>query len=139
MTELKYLPKAIQRQVKLILRAYTDCSVVFENERYSVGGGVMIKAHYADDYEVIGNYRADEIYTETERIENYINQFHDYPTNYKGNRDYQLIKDLDLIRSFCCKCGENEERFYGRINEQGNFELSQDAFKVIEIMKEIQR
>lgn len=139
MIELKYLPKAIQKQVKNTLRAYDDCSVVFENGRYSVGGGVMIKAHYADDHEVIGNYRADEIYTETERIENYINQFHDYPTNYKGNRDYQFIKDLDLIRSFCCKCGENEERFYGRINEQGNFELSQDAFKVIEIMKEIQR
>ena len=139
MTELKYLPKAIQKQVKSTLRVYADCSVVFENGRYSVGGGVTLKAYYADDHEVIGNYRADEVYTETERTENYINQFHDYPMNYKGNRDYQLIKDLDLIRTFCCRCGENEERFYGHINEQGNFELPQDAFKVIELMKEIQK
>lgn len=58
MTELKYLPKAIQKQVKNTLRAYTDCLVVFENGRYSVGGGVMIKAHYAADHEVIGNYKA---------------------------------------------------------------------------------
>lgn len=139
MTELKYLPKAIQKQVKNTLRAYDDCSVVFENGRYSVGGGVMIKAHYADDHEVIGNYRADEVYTETERTENYINQFHDYPMNYKGNRDYQLIKDLDLIRIFCYGCGENEERFYGHINEQGNFELPQEAFRAIELMKEFQK
>lgn len=138
MTELKYLPKAIQKQVKNTLRAYNNCLVVFENDRYSVGGGVMIKAHYADDHEVIGNYRANEVFTETERTENYINQFHDYPMNYKGDRDYRLIKDLDLIRNFCCKCGENEERFYGHINKQGNFELPQDAFKVIELMKEIQ-
>lgn len=142
MTELKYLPKAIQKQVKKTLRAYSDCLVVFENGRYSVGGGVTIKAHYADDHEVIGNYRADEVYTETEITENYINEFHDYPMNYKGNRDYQLLKDLDLIRIFCCECGENEERFYGYINEQGNFELPQDAFKIIELlnlMKEIQK
>lgn len=139
MTELKYLPKAIQKQIKNTLRAYTDCLVVFENGRYSVGGGVMIKAHYTADHEVIGNYRADEVFTETERTENYINQFHDYPTEYKGNKNYQLIKDLDLIRSFCCRCGENEERFYGHINEQGNFELPQDAFKVVKLMKEIQK
>lgn len=137
MTELKYLPKAIQKQVKNTLRAYDSCSVVFENGRYSVGSGITIKTHYADDHEVIGNYRADEIYTEKERTENYINQFHCYPIEYKGNRDYQLVKDLDLIRSFCWRCGENEERFYGHINEQGNFELSQDAFKIIELMKEI--
>lgn len=137
MTELKYLPKAIQKQVKNTLRAYADCLVVFEDGRYSVGGGAMIKAHYADDHEVIGNYRADEVFTETERMENYINAFHCYPIEYKGNRDYQLIKDLDLIRDFCWRCGENEERFYGYINAQGNFELPQDAFKVIELMREI--
>ena len=139
MTELKYLPKAIQKQVKNTLRAYADCLVVFENGRYLVGGGLTIKEHYADDHEVIGNYRAEEVYTETEITENFINQFHDYPNNYKGNRDYKLINDLDLIRTFCCRCDENEERFYGHINEQGNFELPQDAFKVIELMKEIQK
>ena len=139
MTELKYLPKAIQKQVKNTLRSYADCLVVFENGRYSVGSGLTIKAHYADDHEVIGNYRADEVYTEIERIENYINVSHDYPIKFKGNRDYQLMNDLDLIRIFCCKFDENEERFFGHINEQGNFELPQDAFKVIELMKEIQK
>ena len=139
MTELKYLPKAIQKQVKNTLRAYADCSVVFENGRYLVGGGTTIKTHYADDHEVIGSYRADEVFTETERMENYINAFHCYPIEYKGNRDYQLVKDLDLIRTLCCRYGENEEKFYGCINAQGNFELPQDAFRIIEFMKEIQK
>lgn len=91
MTNFNELPQEIQDQVKLTLRAYDEETVWFENGRYTYG--VCIKSKYAADHKYIGTYYAKDIYTEEERILNYCEEFHSYPINYKGNRDYSIIKD----------------------------------------------
>ena len=43
----------------------------------------------------VGTYRASDVYTEEERIVNYVNEFHDFTMSYKGKRDYSMIKDYN--------------------------------------------
>ena len=93
MKKLNELPKEVQEQVKSTLRAYSEVTVCFENGKYTFG--LSIKAKYAPDYEYIGTYYAKDVYTEEERIVNYCEEFHSYPYEYKGNRDYNLIKDYN--------------------------------------------
>lgn len=52
---------------------------------------MVIKKHYAADHEVIGTYCAKDIYTEEERILNYVNEFQSFPMGYKGKRDYSIF------------------------------------------------
>lgn len=89
MVKFKNLPKEVQEHIKETLKAYDEETVFFEYGKYCYG--VCIKAHYAPDHKYIGTYRADEIYTEEERILNYVNVFQDYPSNYKGKRDYRIF------------------------------------------------
>lgn len=98
MRKLNTLPIEEQEKIKGWLKAYDKVDVFFENGRYNYG--VCLKATYAPDHEYIGTYKADEVYTEDERIENYINEFHSYPPSYKGDRDYKLMHKMDDERSF---------------------------------------
>ena len=93
MKNFNEIPKEVQEEVKNTLRAYPEVTVFFENGRYTFG--VSIKAKYASDHEYIGTYYARDIYTDAERIINYCEQFHSYPREYKGKRDYNLIKDYN--------------------------------------------
>ena len=93
MKKFNELPKEVQEEVKNILRAYSEETVWFENGRYTFG--VSLTAKYAPDHEYIGTYYAKDIYTEEERILNYCEAFHDYPSEYKGKRDYNLISDYN--------------------------------------------
>ena len=47
------------------------------------------------DHEYIGAYYAKDIYTEEERILNYCEEFHSYPPEDKGKRDYNIIRDYN--------------------------------------------
>lgn len=87
------LPKEIQDKVKNTLKAYDEAHVTYENGAYKVSVGVALTATYAPDFKVIGTISANEIYTQDERIENYINVFQDYPIEYKGKRDYKTLND----------------------------------------------
>lgn len=93
MRALNTLPIEEQTRIKGWLRAYDEVVVFFENGRYQYG--VCLKNHYAPDHEYIGTYKADEVYSKDERIENYINEFHSYPPSYKGKRDYALMHKMD--------------------------------------------
>lgn len=92
MTNFNTLPIETQEKVKSILRAYDKAYVTYEYGEYKVSVGVAITATYAPDHKVIGTYEAREIFTEEERIENYVNSFNDYPIQYKGKRDYSLLR-----------------------------------------------
>lgn len=98
MRDFTTLPIEEQESIKSELRAFDKVVVFFEDGRFT--HGVCLKASYAPDHEYIGTYRADEIFTEDERIENYINEFHDYPISYKGKRDYKLMRRMDEERTF---------------------------------------
>ena len=88
------ITSGLQSGVKEYLKAFDDCSVVFEYGVYKVGLGTCIKLEYGKDHKVIGRYFANEVFTEDERIVNYVESFHDYPINYKGNRDYAMLKTM---------------------------------------------
>lgn len=91
MKKFNELPQEIQEQVKRTLRAYDEETVWFENGMYTYG--VAIQSKYAHDHEYIGTYYAKDVYTEEERFINYCEEFHSYPIEYRGNRDYNIIKD----------------------------------------------
>lgn len=90
--QLEALPSDVQTKVLNTLKAYDECSVVFEYGEYHVSTGHCLKAVYADDRKFIGTFYAEDIYTLEERTENYIESFRDYPIWYKGPRDYLALK-----------------------------------------------
>lgn len=106
MKKLEQLPEEVQKQIKEILKVYPRTSVTFENGEYHFGGDCL-KATYASDYEVIGEYKADEIFTEEENIINYVEAFHEYPAEYKGERDYKWLKSLGYDWDIKVKFDEN--------------------------------
>ena len=94
-TNLNTLPKEVQEKVKNTLKAYNEVSVIYEDGKYNVITGALIKASYSNDYKVVGRYKASEVFTEEEMIINYVEEFKDYPSQYKGKRDYSLINSLE--------------------------------------------
>lgn len=92
------LPEDVQKKARSHLRAFNECLIVFEYGEFQVGGGSCIKAVYAPDHKVYGFVYADDIYTPEERICNYIEAFHDYPLQYKGKRDYDMLREARKMR-----------------------------------------
>lgn len=89
MKQLKELPEAVRDEILNTLKAYDRVDVYFGNGEYHFG--LVIKNHYAADHKFIGTYYAKDIYTEDERILNYVNEFRCYPIEYKGKRDYRIF------------------------------------------------
>ena len=104
--------------------AYDHVNVWYDYGRYSYVDAIT--KEYAPDHEFIGTFKKSDIYTEKEQIENYINEFHDYPANYKGARDYKMLNKMDaeseteMLGGGKLKCTD----WIGAINEKGNFELT---------------
>lgn len=82
------LPAEIQAEIKDTLKAFDKCTVWFEYGAYHVELGCCLKSQYGADLKYIGEYTKYEIFTDAERIINYVESFHDYPIEYKGDRDY---------------------------------------------------
>lgn len=89
MKNFNELPASVQNEIKNTLRAYDSVTVFYEYGDYHFG--TCLKKKYADDHEYIGTYYAKDIFTEEERILNYVNEFQCYPPQYKGNRDYSIF------------------------------------------------
>lgn len=94
MRNFNELPADVQNKIKEIAKAYSEVRVVYEYGKYNVGGGICLKAKYAPDYEVIGDYYAKDLFTPEERILNYVEAFHEYPIQYKGERNYKMLKEI---------------------------------------------
>ena len=93
MKQFNELPKNIQSYIKDTLKAFNEIDVYYENGEYHFG--LCIKARYAKDYEYIGCFNAFDVYTKEERILNYVNEFHEYPREYEGKRDYAILSDYN--------------------------------------------
>jgi hypothetical protein len=89
------LPEAIQSEAKAILECYDDVHVLYEYGKYEVTIGIAITKTYAPDHEYIGKYTAKEVYTDNERMINYLKSFREYPIEYKGKRDYQALRKMN--------------------------------------------
>ena len=83
-----------QNKVKDTLKAYSNVNVVYEYGEYHFSPSISLKATYAPDHKFIGTVYADDIFTEEERMVNYIEAFHEYPIQYKGKRDYAMLKEV---------------------------------------------
>lgn len=105
MLKFNELSKEVQNEVKEVLKAYDKCSVVFEYGKYKIGCGTCIKSEYGKDHRVIGSYYSDEVFTENERIVNYVENFHSYPINYKGEKDYPMLKTMTWETKVALKNG----------------------------------
>lgn len=86
----EFLPDEVQKEVKDVLKAFDECHVEHCHSKLSVHTGWCLSAHYADDECVVGEYKANEVFTEEERIINYAESFHDFSPLYKGKRDYAM-------------------------------------------------
>lgn len=85
MKQLNELPLNIQAQVKEVLKAYHNVNVIYANGEYRVSSGYCIMSEYPSDYEVIGDYNDEEVFTLLERIANYKESF--------KYDDYALIRE----------------------------------------------
>lgn len=92
-TSISNLPKEIQEDILSTLKAYSEVNIIFEYGEYHATPGISIKEVYAPDHKFIGTIKVEDIYTEEERTENYIECFHSYPIWYKGERDYKALKE----------------------------------------------
>lgn len=130
MTNITSLPIDTQNEIRNTLKAFDRCDVWFEYGKYHVMCGACLRAYYAPDHRFVATFTKDDIYTETEQIENYINEFHCYPANYKGKKDWQMIHKMQDGREINFETGMVKD-WQGRINEEGNFELThQIEYKV---------
>lgn len=123
MTNLTSLPINIQNDVKDTLRAFDRCDVWYEYGEYRVSTGACLRAKYAPDHRFVGTFTKEEVFTETEQIENYINEFNCYPSNYKGKKDWQMIHKMSDEREINWET-KKVKIWQGRINEEGDFELT---------------
>lgn len=85
------LPLSVREDAKDTLRAFNEVHITFSNGEYHVSTGIALLGRYPEDYKVIGDVSRDDIYTADEQIVNYIESFHNYPHNYKGSRDYNML------------------------------------------------
>jgi hypothetical protein len=86
MRNLNTLPIETIKKVEEVLKAYDEVNVYFEDGQYHVSPGRCLRATYEQDFKNIGTYKAKDVYTEQERILNYVNEFQEYPINYKGEK-----------------------------------------------------
>ena len=94
MMKFNELPMEVQNEAKETLKAFAKVNVWFANGEYHVSTCNVIKRDYADDERFIGTYISTEVFTDEERIINYVESFHDYPIEYKGKRDYRWMNKI---------------------------------------------
>ena len=92
--EFQNLPENVRAEALSTLKAFSEVNIIFENGRYNVSTGISIRKSYPADHNFIGIVYADDVFTDDEKILNYIESFHDYPPQYKGKRDYQMLHKI---------------------------------------------
>lgn len=97
-TNFKELPQDVQEKAINTLKAFDEVNVIFEYGEYHVSTCICLKKEYAPDHKYIGRYFAKDIFTPDDRIVNYIEQFHSYPIEYKGTKDWAMLREMDGLR-----------------------------------------
>ena len=95
MRDFNALPLSVQDEIKDLLKSYDKVHVVYEDKKYWLSLTTAVTDHYAfDTGRYIGTYYADDVFSPDERILNYVNSFHSYPVEYKGKKDWDMIRSL---------------------------------------------
>lgn len=88
---LEKYPVSIQQDIKDTLTAYSKVSITFYNGKFHIETGCMLLGEYPDDYQCYPDILATDIYTDDERVENYINNF------CQGERKEYLINNAKAM------------------------------------------
>lgn len=97
--EFNSLPEHLKTSIKDWLKVYVEVDVTYFNGEYHIGG-VAIYDSYATDYKWIGTYNQADVYSEEERILNFMEVYHEYHILYKGEQDYKWLKTLSYDDTF---------------------------------------
>lgn len=104
--KLTKLPAYIIEEAKLNLRYGLPAYVIRRNRRLEVVDSLRNGYAHTDDERFVCMITDADVFTETERIENYINLYHKYPENYRGVRDETVLARLDDDMEYDSKTGE---------------------------------
>ena len=135
MIEYDDLPQEAKDELRKALVAFPDASLWKQGDKYFTTEGVSIVKKYDDEYglEHIGKYHDYEVFSDKERIENYINTFRDYPSEYKGLRNYSLMREMDNSITLIRANGRTAiQQLIGKLDEYGNFVLTGEI-KTVEL------
>ena len=92
---LETLPIDVQNEVKNTLKAFDRCNVTIEEGVYKVHTSYMLTSDNRD-IQHLGEIHKDDVYSNDEKIVNYVNEFRCYPAEYKGEKDYTKVRDRNL-------------------------------------------
>ncbi|MCT4662844.1 MAG: hypothetical protein N4A40_13355 [Tissierellales bacterium] len=93
------LPEDVRADIKRVLGAYDECNVVYEDGVYNVSPSTALRSNYSSDRKSYGTFYKKDVLTPEEQELKYIENFHSYPSNYKGKRNYKFLKELSDLRS----------------------------------------
>jgi hypothetical protein len=87
------LPVNVANEAKRLLKSFPRVYIEFEKGEYRVSTGFTTKKKYSKDHKFIGSLIPEDVFNSTELMENYINEFYEYPANYLGERDYAKLEE----------------------------------------------
>lgn len=102
---MRELPDYIMEEVKLVLCYEAVAYVIRWNGRLRIVAELHGYLH-AGDESVVATFRQEDVFTEDERTENYINANHKYPPWYKGRRDESVFARMLADTVFDARTGE---------------------------------
>lgn len=89
-TKLENYPQDVQSQAKNLLRAFDEVYLTTDSDNNTKVSSSLILTATPHDGNTV-TIKADEVYTPEQQIINYVEEFHEYPIQYKGYRDYQTL------------------------------------------------
>lgn len=120
---LNRLPRKTVEEIEMVLKAYDECHVIYQNGKHEVMTDWCLKDEYPMDYKYIGELKAKDIFSKEELIENYINTFCSYPVKYNNKKDYAMLRKMETEKTFDFE-NNTMTKWVGKINNQGIFELT---------------
>ena len=92
--------EAVVQDVVETLKAFSTARVIRENGIYTTTTGVCLtNSDNSDDFKV-WEFHKDSFFSADEQVENYVNEFKDYPAEYKGRRNYSELRKLDGVDTY---------------------------------------
>lgn len=95
-------PREVQERILEALKQVRYVYVVRNGDRYSVTTHLTTQRSERGEWEYLGKFTMEEIYSPDERILNFVEVMHDYPPEYRGKRDYLMLQSVS---------GNNAARF----------------------------
>ena len=75
MLKFNELQEEVKKQVLKTLKAYDEVNVIFENSKYQLTVASVLRMNYDADFQFVGTYYAEDLYTPEQRDLNYIETF----------------------------------------------------------------